>query len=86
VLMDIQMPVLDGVGATLEIRAAEGAGRRLPIVALTANTLSEQREAYAAAGLDDCIAKPVNVAELFAKVGQWACPAPIEASVAQLSA
>ena len=72
VLMDIQMPVQDGVSATRRIRAEPGRPSRVPILALTANTLSGQREAYQLAGLDDCIAKPVNVADLFAKVTYWA--------------
>jgi signal transduction histidine kinase/ActR/RegA family two-component response regulator len=72
VLMDIQMPVQDGIGATIEIRAGQGREASLPIIALTANTLDEQRETYFAAGLDDCLAKPVRVAELFEKVTYWA--------------
>ncbi len=80
ILMDIQMPVLDGVAAARAIRALEGAAGAVPILALTANTLSEQRAAYAAAGMADCIAKPVNVAELVAKVTRWARSAPAQAS------
>jgi signal transduction histidine kinase/ActR/RegA family two-component response regulator len=72
VLMDIQMPVQDGVSATIDIRAGQGPEAARPIIALTANTLAEQREAYAAAGLNDCIAKPVKMAELFEKVSYWA--------------
>ena len=72
VLMDIQMPVQDGVSATLDIRAHNGPQANLPILAVTANTLSEQCEAYEAAGLNDCIAKPVKVADLFDKVTYWA--------------
>jgi signal transduction histidine kinase/ActR/RegA family two-component response regulator len=72
VLMDIQMPVQDGVSATVEIREGEAEGAWLPILALTANTLSEQKKSYAAAGLDDCLGKPVDVTELFSKVAYWA--------------
>ncbi len=72
VLMDIQMPVQDGVSATLDIRADPGPQSSLPILAVTANTLSDQCEAYQAAGLNDCIAKPVKVADLFDKVTYWA--------------
>ncbi len=71
ILMDIQMPVLDGVGATREIRALDGSEGRVPILALTANTLSEQVESYRAAGMQDCIAKPVNMAELLLQVARW---------------
>ena len=52
VLMDIQMPVQDGVSATLDIRAHNGPQANLPILAVTANTLSEQCEAYEAAGTE----------------------------------
>lgn len=71
ILMDIQMPGLDGVGATREIRAFNGREGRVPILALTANTLSEQVESYLAAGMQDCIAKPVNMAELLLQVARW---------------
>jgi CheY-like chemotaxis protein len=70
ILMDIQMPVLDGVAAVRAIRAA--GGQQIPILALTANTLAEQRAEYAAAGMQDCIAKPVNMTELLTKTAQWA--------------
>lgn len=76
VLMDIQMPVQDGVSATLDIRAHDGPQANLPILAVTANTLSDQCEAYQAAGLNDCIAKPVRVADLFDKVTYWANARP----------
>ena len=71
VLMDIQMPVQDGVSATVDIRATAGLRRQMPILALTANTQSHERAAYSAAGLDDCIAKPLNFADLFAKIAYW---------------
>jgi CheY-like chemotaxis protein len=74
ILMDIQMPVLDGVGAACEIRALDGPEGRVPILALTANTLSDQVESYRAAGMQDCIAKPVNMAELLAQVARWGAP------------
>ncbi|MBO9558707.1 MAG: response regulator [Caulobacter sp.] len=67
ILMDIQMPIMDGVAATREIRAAEaGRDRRTPILALTANALRHQTEQYEAAGMDGVVAKPLQVSELVA--------------------
>lgn len=71
VLMDIQMPVMDGVESARRIRALEGEAGAVPIIAVTANTLAEQVESYAEAGMDDLVAKPVNMAELLGKVAHW---------------
>jgi CheY-like chemotaxis protein len=71
ILMDIQMPVMDGVEATRAIRALPGPAGAVPIVALTANTLEHQLRDYAVAGMQDTIAKPVDMAELIAKVLAW---------------
>jgi PAS domain S-box-containing protein len=61
ILMDIQMPQLDGIGATRQIRALEDTVRAaVPIVAMTANALSGDREKYLAAGMTDYVAKPIN--------------------------
>lgn len=68
ILMDIQMPVMDGVEATRRIRRAGG---RAPILALTANTLTEQIEGYRDAGMDDCLAKPVALASLVGALQVW---------------
>jgi CheY-like chemotaxis protein/anti-sigma regulatory factor (Ser/Thr protein kinase) len=67
ILMDIQMPVMDGIAASREIRAAEhAAGRsRTPIIALTANALTHQIEEYMAAGMDGHVAKPIEIAKLY---------------------
>ena len=67
ILMDIQMPVLDGIGAAREIRRLEaGSGQgRIPIVALTANALAHQVADYLAAGMDDHVAKPIEIAKLY---------------------
>jgi PAS domain S-box-containing protein len=64
VLMDLQMPILDGMGATAEIRAAEKSGRRVPIIALTANAAGGEREKVIAGGMDDYVAKPFRATDL----------------------
>ncbi len=73
VLMDVQMPILDGLEAARQIRTqeAEGAKQRVPILALTANTLAEDREACLAAGMDGFLIKPVDpdkLADILANV------------------
>jgi signal transduction histidine kinase/AmiR/NasT family two-component response regulator len=67
ILMDIQMPVMDGVEATRVIRAAEALEdrNRIPILALTANALVHQVEEYAAAGMDGHISKPIELPRLY---------------------
>ncbi len=64
VFMDCQMPRLDGYDATRQIRQEEAGGRRVPIVAMTANSLTSDQEACAEAGMDGFISKPVNEAML----------------------
>ena len=67
ILMDIQMPVMDGITAASTIRDAERATgrRRTPIVALTANALTHQVEEYLAVGMDAHVAKPIEIAKLY---------------------
>jgi signal transduction histidine kinase/CheY-like chemotaxis protein len=67
ILMDIQMPVMDGITAAKAIRAAEASERRprTPILALTANALVHQVEEYLAAGMDGHVAKPIEIAKLY---------------------
>jgi CheY-like chemotaxis protein/anti-sigma regulatory factor (Ser/Thr protein kinase) len=80
VLMDMQMPVMDGLAATRTIRAAERAGdRRLPIVALTANAFASDLDSCRAAGMDDHLAKPVAMDALLAAVARWMRPAESDA-------
>ncbi len=71
VLMDCQMPVMDGLAAARAIRAAEPAGLRVPIVALTGNAMHGDREACLAAGMDDYLAKPFSLTALRAMVDRW---------------
>jgi signal transduction histidine kinase/ActR/RegA family two-component response regulator len=72
VLMDCQMPALDGFEATRRIRERErGSGERVPIVALTANALVGDRETCLAAGMDDFVAKPVHAQALVAVIERW---------------
>ncbi|MBF0255834.1 MAG: response regulator [Gammaproteobacteria bacterium] len=73
VLMDVQMPVMDGLAATQAIRAWEQArqGPRLPIIALTANAFAEDRQRCLQAGMDEYLTKPVNLAALTAALSTW---------------
>jgi protein-histidine pros-kinase len=72
VLMDVQMPIMGGLEATEALRARErGGGRRLPIVALTANAVDGDRERCLGAGMDDYIAKPFSAAQLSAVIERW---------------
>ncbi|HLJ21716.1 MAG TPA: ATP-binding protein, partial [Stellaceae bacterium] len=71
VLMDIQMPRMDGVEAARRIRAAGGPRSRVPIVALTAHAMASERESYLAAGLDDYLSKPFKPAALREIVARW---------------
>jgi signal transduction histidine kinase/DNA-binding response OmpR family regulator len=85
IFMDIQMPVMDGLQATMEIRKWEGlredpgekaigsskAGLKIPIVAMTANAMEEDRKKCLDAGLDDYITKPIKKALLFETVDKW---------------
>ncbi|MEZ6015715.1 MAG: ATP-binding protein [Planctomycetota bacterium] len=71
VLMDCQMPRLDGFGATRQIRALEGGGDRTPIVAVTANAMPGDRERCLAHGMNDYLAKPYRPEELREIVERW---------------
>ncbi len=64
IFMDIQMPKLDGVAATHAIRQQEGNRKHTPIIALTANALTGDREKYLEAGLDDYLSKPIRMKDL----------------------
>ena len=70
VLMDVHMPVMDGVSATKAIRALDGEKSTIPIIALTANAMKGDREKYLAAGMDDYVAKPIDPTELSAAISR----------------
>jgi len=72
VLMDCQMPEMDGYESAAAIRSEEGEGRHTPIVALTAGAMEQDEERCLAAGMDGFLAKPVRKAELLAAVERWA--------------
>ncbi|HYM32463.1 MAG TPA: PAS-domain containing protein [Candidatus Cybelea sp.] len=71
VLMDVQMPEMDGVLATKAIRELAGPVGALPIVALTANALSSQHDEYLAAGMNDCLTKPFRLEDLDTILRRW---------------
>jgi CheY-like chemotaxis protein len=77
ILMDCQMPELNGYEATAMIRANQGAAAHVPIIALTAGALREDRDRCLAAGMDDYISKPVSKDALVAMVDQWVSRLPI---------
>jgi len=74
ILMDVQMPVMDGLAATRRIRALPGCAD-LPIVALTAHALAEDRDRCLEAGMNDYLTKPLDVDRLLTSLGQWLAPA-----------
>lgn len=74
VLMDCQMPEMDGLTATRQIRRLEAGASRVPVIAVTAGTVSGARRACLDAGMDDFLAKPFSLGRLRKKVLEWLLP------------
>jgi CheY-like chemotaxis protein len=79
VLMDVQMPVMDGLDATRAIRLLPGRGA-LPVIAMTANAFQEDRQRCLDAGMDDHLGKPIDPEQLYARLLRW-LPKPVPAPV-----
>jgi two-component system, sensor histidine kinase and response regulator len=71
IFMDVRMPNKDGVSATKEIRALEKGGKRVPIIALTASILVEDRQMCIEAGVDEFISKPIHLDDLRSKMAKF---------------
>ena len=71
ILMDVQMPVMDGLQATRLIRELSGAAAHLPIIALTANAMRSDQDACLAAGMDDFVSKPLEPANFLGVIGRF---------------
>jgi len=74
ILMDVQMPVMDGLAATRKIRKIQRTkARSTPIIAMTANVLPEQIQRCLDAGMNDHLGKPINPARLIEVIDRWTC-------------
>jgi len=79
ILMDCQMPVMDGYEATEKLRGFEGADRHTCVIAVTATAMAADRDRCLAAGMDDFLVKPVSLQSLGAVMARWAPPADLQA-------
>jgi PAS domain S-box-containing protein len=86
IFMDCLMPEMDGYAATAEIRRREPPGRHVPIIALTASALAEDRARCLAAGMDEHIAKPLIPADVARVLDRWISPAPARPSLRTVTA
>ncbi|MGZ3404243.1 MAG: ATP-binding protein, partial [Phenylobacterium sp.] len=82
ILMDVQMPGIDGLEAARRIRALGGAAAETPIVALTANVLAHQRRAYLDAGMDGVVGKPISPGVLLREIARLGSPATDDSEAA----
>jgi len=71
VLMDVQMPVMDGVTATRRIRSLSNPIKDVPIIAMTGHVLPQQVQSLLDAGMNDHVAKPIERVKLYSSVGRW---------------
>jgi signal transduction histidine kinase/ligand-binding sensor domain-containing protein/DNA-binding response OmpR family regulator len=71
VFMDVQMPIMDGIEAAKKIREKQGSGKKVPIIAVTAEIMSRDREKLLEAGMDDYISKPIKREAIFEIVRKW---------------
>jgi len=86
VLMDCHMPVMDGYEATREIRQHEDPSGRIPIIAMTASAMAEDRDRALAAGMDDYLSKPIAIQTLSDVLGRWATRQPDASTAAAVPA
>ena len=74
ILMDMEMPELDGIGATRAIRQSAGSMQQVPIIAVTANALESEARRCRDAGMNDHLTKPIDRAALLAVIDRWVAP------------
>jgi CheY-like chemotaxis protein len=85
ILMDVQMPEMDGFEANAKIRDQETPGNHIPIIAMTAHALVGDRERCLAAGMDDYVSKPINSTDLFAAIDRVAPAAQLRTENQELT-